>query len=66
MVGSEISFEFGIQDRLGVAAMDIPLVQRKWSSLYRDSDELTDIASQIIDGSDSAIAQLERLILAAG
>ena len=66
MVGSEISFEFGIQDRLGVAAIDFPLVQRKWSSLYRDSDELTDIAGQIIDGSDSAIAQLKRLILAAG
>lgn len=61
----EISFEFGIQDRVGIEAIDIPRVQRKWSSLYRGSDELTDIASQIIDGSESAIAQLKRLILAA-
>ncbi|MDO8645921.1 MAG: MmgE/PrpD family protein [Candidatus Planktophila sp.] len=66
LASGEISFEFGIQDRLGIEAIDIPLVQRKWSSLYRGNDELTDIASQIIDGSESAIAQLKRLILAAG
>ena len=65
MAGSEISFEFGIQDRLGIEAIDIPLVQRKWSSLYKESLELTEIASQIIDGSESAIAQLKKLILAA-
>ena len=66
MASSEISFEFGIQDRLGIEAIDIPLVQRKWLSIYRDSAELTHIASQIIDGSESAIAQLKELILAAG
>ena len=66
MAGSEISFEFGIQDRLGIEAIDIPLVQRKWSALYKESSELTEIASQIIDGSESAIAQLKKLILAAG
>ena len=65
MASGEISFEFGIQDRLGIEAIDIPRVQRKWSSLYCGSDELTDIASQIIDGSESAIAQLKKLILAA-
>ena len=65
MASREISFEFGIQDRLGIEAIDIPHVQRKWSSLYCGSDELTDIASQIIDGSKSAIAQLKKLILAA-
>ena len=66
MASSEISFEFGIQDRLGIEAIEIPLVQRKWSSLYKESLELTEIASQIIDGSESAIAQLKKLILAAG
>ena len=50
MASSEISFEFGIQDRIGIEAIDIPLVQRKWLSLYQRSAELTDIASQIIDG----------------
>jgi hypothetical protein len=39
-------------------------VHRKWSSLYRESSELTEIASQIIDGSESAIAALKKLILA--
>jgi hypothetical protein len=66
MTNREISFEFGIQDRSGIEAIDIPLVERKWSSLYKESSELTDIASQIIDGSESAIAQLKELILAAG
>ena len=66
MAGSEISFEFGIQDRVGIDPIDIPRVHRKWSSLYRGSAELTDIASQIIDGSESAIAELKSLILAAG
>jgi hypothetical protein len=66
MASSEISFEFGIQDRIGVDPIDIPRVQRKWSSLYKESSELTEIASQIIDGSESAIAQLKKLILAAG
>ena len=66
MASSEISFEFGIQERIGIDPIDIPRVQRKWSSLYRDSAELTDITSQIIDGSESAITQLKKLILAAG
>ena len=66
MAGSEISFEFGIQDRLGIEAIDIPRVQRKWSSFYLGSAEITDIAGQIIDGSESAIAQLKKLILEAG
>jgi hypothetical protein len=66
MESSEISFEFGIQDRVGIDPVDIPRVHRKWSSLYPGSSELTDIASQIIDGSESAIAQLKKLILAAG
>lgn len=65
MASGEISFEFGIQDRLGIDPIDIPRVHRKWSSLYRGSAELTDIASQIIGGSESAIAQLKKLILAA-
>jgi hypothetical protein len=64
MDSSEISFEFGIQDRIGIDPIDIPRVQRKWSSLYKGSSELTEIASQIIDGSESAIAQLKKLILA--
>jgi hypothetical protein len=62
----EIEFEFGIQDRIGIEAIDIPRVHRKWSSLYPGSPELTEIASQIIDGSESAIAQLKKLILAVG
>jgi len=66
MESSEISFEFGIQDRIGIEPMDIPRVHRKWASLYPGSSELTDIASQIIDGSESAIAQLKKLILAVG
>ena len=66
MASSEISFEFGIQDRIGIDPIDIPRVHRKWSSLYKESLELTEIASQIIDGSESAIAQLKKLILAAG
>jgi hypothetical protein len=64
MDSSEISFEFGIQERIGIDPIDIPRVQRKWSSLYKGSSELTEIASQIIDGSESAIAQLKKLILA--
>jgi hypothetical protein len=64
MASSEISFEFGIQDRIGIDQIDITRVQRKWSSLYKESSELTEIASQIIDGSESAIAQLKKLILA--
>jgi hypothetical protein len=66
MANSEISFEFGIQDRIGIEPMDIPRVHRKWTSLYPGSSELTDIASQIIDGSESAIAELKKLILAVG
>jgi len=66
MAGSEISFEFGIQDRVGIDPIDIPRVHRKWSSLYKASSELTEVADQIIDGSDSAVAQLKKLILAAG
>jgi len=66
MESREISFEFGIQDRIGIEPIDIPRVHRKWSSLYPGSSELTDIASQIIDGSESAIVQLKKLILAAG
>jgi hypothetical protein len=66
MASSEISFEFGIQDRVGIDPIDIPRVQRKWSSLYKESSELTEIAGQIIDGSESAIAQLKKLILATG
>lgn len=62
----EIEFEFGIQDRIGIEAIDIPRVHRKWSSLYPGSPELTEIASQIIDGSESAIAKLKKLILAVG
>jgi hypothetical protein len=64
MAGSEISFEFGIQDRIGIDPIDIPRVHRTWSSLYKESSELTEIASQIIDGSESAIAALKKLILA--
>lgn len=64
MASSEISFEFGIQDRIGIDPIDIPRVHRKWSSLYKESSELTEIASQIIDGSESAIAALKKLILA--
>jgi hypothetical protein len=64
MAGSEISFEFGIQDRRGIDPIDIPRVHRKWSSLYKGSSELTEVADQIIDGSDSAVAQLKKLILA--
>jgi hypothetical protein len=66
MESREISFEFGIQDRIGIEPIDIPRVHRKWSSLYPGSSELTDIASQIIDGSESAIVELKKLILAAG
>jgi hypothetical protein len=65
LISGEIAFEFGIQDRLGIDPIDIARVQRKWLSLYRWSEELTDIASQIIDGSESAITQLKSLILAA-
>jgi hypothetical protein len=66
MASSELSFEFGIQDRIGIDPIDIPRVHRKWSSLYKASSELTEIAGQIIDGSESAIAQLKKLILATG
>jgi hypothetical protein len=66
MASSEISFEFGIQDRIGIDPIDIPRIHRKWSSLYNESSELTEIASQIIDGSESAIAQLKKIILATG
>ena len=61
---SEIAFNFGIQDRIGIDPIDIPRIQRKWSILYRESAELTEIASQIIDGSGSAIAELKKLIQA--
>jgi len=66
MAGSEISFEFGIQDRMGIDPIDIPRVQRKWSSLYNASSELTEIAGQIIDGSESGVAALKKLILVTG
>ncbi len=66
LASSEISFDFGIQDRIGIEAIDLPRVKRKWSSLYSQSDELTEIASQIIAGSESAIARLKSLIQAAG
>jgi hypothetical protein len=61
---SEIAFNFGIQDRIGIDPIDIPRIQRKWSTLYRESAELTEIASQVIDGSGSAIAELKKLIQA--
>ena len=66
LASSEIAFDFGIQDRIGIDPIDIPRIHRKWSSLYRDSEELTEIASQIIDGSGSAIAELKKLILVSG
>jgi hypothetical protein len=66
LTGSEISFNFGIQDRIGIEAIDLPRVKRKWSTLYSQSDDLTEIASQIIDGSASAIARLKSLIQAVG
>lgn len=66
LTDSEISFNFGIQDRIGIEAIDLPRVKRKWSTLYSQSDELTEIASQIIDGSESAIARLKSLIQAVG
>ena len=66
LASSEIFFDFGIQDRIGIDPIDIPRIHRKWSTLYRESAELTEIASQIIDGSGSAIAELKRLIQAAG
>ena len=61
---SEIAFNFGIQDRIGIDPIDIPRIQRKWSTLYRESADLTEIASQIIDGSESAISELKKLIQA--
>jgi hypothetical protein len=66
LTDSEISFNFGIQDRIGIEAIDLPRVKRKWLTLYSQSDELTEIASQIIDGSESAIARLKSLIQAVG
>ena len=66
LADSEISFDFGIQDRIGIEAIDLPRVKRKWSTLYSQSDELTEIASQIVDGSQNAIARLKSLILAVG
>jgi len=66
LTSSEIAFDFGIQDRIGIEAIDLPRVKRKWSTLYSQSDELTEIASQIIDGSENAIARLKSLILAVG
>ena len=66
LASSEIAFDFGIQDRIGIDPIDIPRIHRKWSSLYRDSAELTEIASQIIDGSESAITELKKLILVSG
>jgi hypothetical protein len=66
LADSEISFDFGIQDRIGIEAIDLPRVKRKWSTLYSQSDELTEIASQIIDGSENAIARLKSLIQAVG
>jgi hypothetical protein len=65
LAGSEISFDFGIQDRIGIEAIDLPRVKRKWSTLYGQSDELTETASQIIAGSENAIARLKSLIQAA-
>ena len=64
LANGEIAFDFGIQDRIGIDPIDIPRIQRKWSTLYRESAELTEIASQIIDGSGSAIAELKKLIQA--
>jgi hypothetical protein len=66
LTGSEISFNFGIQDRIGIDAIDLPRVKRKWSTLYSQSDELTEIASQIVDGSQNAITRLKSLIQAVG
>jgi hypothetical protein len=66
LADSEISFDFGIQDRIGIETIDLPRVKRKWSTLYSESDELTEIARQIIDGSESAIARLKSLIQAVG
>jgi hypothetical protein len=63
---SEIAIDFGIQDRIGIEAIDLPRVKRKWSTLYSQSDELTEIASQIVDGSQNAITRLKSLILAVG
>jgi len=66
LASGEISFDFGIQDRTGIEAIDIPRVKRKWSTLYSQSDDLTEIASQIIDGSQNAIARLKFLIQEVG
>jgi hypothetical protein len=66
LTSSEIAIDFGIQDRIGIEAIDLPRVKRKWSTLYSQSDELTEIASQIVDGSQNAIARLKSLILAVG
>jgi hypothetical protein len=66
LTSSEIAFDFGIQDRIGIEAIDLPRVKRKWSTLHSQSDELTEIASQIVDGSQNAIARLKSLILAVG
>jgi len=65
LASSEISFDFGIQDRIGIEAIDLPRVKRKWSTLYGQSDELTETASQIIAGSENAISRLKSLIQAA-
>ena len=64
LASSEIAFDFGIQDRIGIDPIDILRIHRKWSTLYRESAELTEIAGQIIDGSESAIAQLKKLFQA--
>jgi hypothetical protein len=66
LASSEISFDFGIQDRIGIEAIDLPRVKRKWSTLYSQSDELNEIASQIVDGSQNAIARLKSLIQEVG
>ena len=63
---SEIAFDFGIQDRIGIDPIDIPRIHRKWSTLHRESAELSEMASQIIDGSGSAIAELKKFILVSG
>ena len=66
LANSEIAFDFGIQDRIGIDPIDIPRVHRKWASLYPESAELTELASQIIDGSEDAVAALKKVIQAAG
>lgn len=62
IAGAPLTFDFGVQSDLGIAAKDRAGIERKWRSLHGSSKDLINLASEIVSGSPQAAKELQKLI----